>query len=172
MSYRKPRPLHRKADPKAQAALKKLPRHLQKVGQAHPNRRVEIWFQDESRFGQQGSLTHVWAQRGSQPRRWRQTEYKWVYLFGAACPSSGEAVGYLMPTADTFCMNLHLAEISRSVAPDVQVALVLDGAGWHGRQGLRVPDNITLLPPPPYSPELNPMEPVGCISRVPTWPTE
>ena len=120
---------------------------------------MEVWFQDESRFGQQGSLTHVWAQRGSRPRRWRQTEYKWVYLFGAVCPASGEAVGYLMPTADTFCMNLHLAEISRAVAPDVQVVLVLDGAGWHASKGLRVPDNITLITLPPYSPELNPMEP-------------
>ena len=72
-----------------------------------------------------------------------------------------------MPTADTFCMNLHLAEISRSVAPDVQVALVLDGAGWHGRKGLRVPDNITLLPPPPYSPELNPMEPAWLYLKSP-----
>ena len=53
-----------------------------------------------------------------------------MYLFGAACPSRGEAVGYLMPTANTFCMNLHLAEISQSVDSDVQVALVLDGAGW------------------------------------------
>ena len=81
-----------------------------------------------------------------------------MYLFGAACPIRGEAVGYLMPTANTFCMNLHLAEISRSVASDVQVALVLDGAGWHSSKELRVPDNITLIPLPPYSPELNPME--------------
>jgi len=98
------------------------------------------------------------AERGSHPRRWRQTEYKWVDLFGAACPSRGEAVGYLMPTADTFCMNLHLAEINRSVASEVQVALVLDGSGWHSSKELRVPDNITLIPLPPYSPELNPME--------------
>lgn len=103
-------------------------------------------------------MTHVWAERGSRPRCWRQTEYKWVYLFGAACPSRGEAVGYLMPTANTFCMNLHLAEISQSVDSDVQVALVLDGAGWHSSKELRVPDNITLIPLPPYSPELNPME--------------
>ena len=34
-----------------------------------------------------------------------------------------------------------------------------DGAGWHQRgEKLQVPDNITLLSPPPYSPELNPME--------------
>ena len=64
-----------------------------------------------------------------------------MYLFGAACPSRGEAVGYLMPTADTFCMNFHLAEISQSVDSDVHVALVLDGAGWHSSKGLRVPDN-------------------------------
>jgi len=63
-----------------------------------------------------------------------------------------------MPTANTFCMNLHLAEISQSVDSDVQVALVLDGAGWHSSKELRIPDNITLIPLPPYSPELNPME--------------
>ncbi len=100
----------------------------------------------------------MWADRGSRPRRLRQTEYKWVYLFGAACPASGQAVGYLMPTSDTFCMNLHLREISRAVDPDVHVALVLDGAGWHTSKGLNVPPNITLVPLPPYAPELNPME--------------
>jgi hypothetical protein len=103
-------------------------------------------------------LTHVWDSRGSRPRRLRQTEYQWVYLFGAVCPASGDAVGYLMPTVNTFCMNLHLAEISRSVAGDVHVALVLDGAGWHMSKGLKVPENITLVPLPPYSPELNVME--------------
>ena len=64
-----------------------------------------------------------------------------------------------MPTIDTFCMNLHLAEISRFVPDDVHIALVLDGAGWHVSKDLRVPNNITLAPLPPYSPELNVMEP-------------
>ena len=37
--------------------------------------------------------------------------------------------------------------------------LLLDGAGWHQTGGkLRVPGNISLLPLPPYSPELNPVE--------------
>ena len=37
--------------------------------------------------------------------------------------------------------------------------MVCDGAGWHQSGGrLRVPHNITLLPLPPYAPELNPME--------------
>ncbi len=37
--------------------------------------------------------------------------------------------------------------------------VVCDGAGWHQRGGkLKVPDNVTLLSLPPYSPELNCME--------------
>jgi len=65
-----------------------------------------------------------------------------------------------MPTSDTYCMNLHLQDLSRAVAADVQIALVLDNAGWHVSNDLRVPDNITLVPLPPYAPELNAMEPV------------
>jgi transposase len=56
-------------------------------------------------------------------------------------------------------MTLHLAEISRQVAPGAHAILILDGAGWHKTGGkLLVPDNITLLPLPPYAPELNPVE--------------
>src|SRR3954471_13327529 len=29
---------------------------------------VEIWFTDEARVGQQGTITRVWAKRGSRPR--------------------------------------------------------------------------------------------------------
>jgi hypothetical protein len=55
-------------------------------------------------------------------------------------------------------MNLHLAEIARTVAPGAHAVLVLDGAGWHGGKELAVPDNISLLTLPPYAPELNPVE--------------
>jgi transposase len=43
--------------------------------------------------------------------------------------------------------------------------LVLDGAGWHGAQALVVPENITLMTLPPYSPELNPIENVWQFLR-------
>ena len=56
-------------------------------------------------------------------------------------------------------MNLHLEEISRQVAPGAHAVVVLDGAGWHQTGGrLDVPDNLSLLHLPPYSPELNPVE--------------
>ena len=56
-------------------------------------------------------------------------------------------------------MNLHLAEISRHVARGAHAVMLLDGAGWHQQGGrLMLPDNISLLPLPRYSPELNPGE--------------
>ena len=36
--------------------------------------------------------------------------------------------------------------------------MMLDRAGWHGSHALVVPDTITLVALPPYSPELNPVE--------------
>jgi transposase len=64
-----------------------------------------------------------------------------------------------MPHVSAEAMSLHLAEIARQVAPDAHAVVVLDGAGWHQTGGcLCVPNNITLLPLPPYAPELNPIE--------------
>jgi transposase len=65
----------------------------------------------------------------------------------------------VLPFVSTQAMNLHLAEISTQVAPGAHAVITLDGAGWH-RAGdkLKLPDNLSLLPLPPYSPELNPVE--------------
>jgi transposase len=63
-----------------------------------------------------------------------------------------------MPYANTEAMSKHLGEIAKAVSPGAHAVLVLDGAGWHGSRGLIVPENISLLPLPPYAPELNPVE--------------
>ena len=61
-------------------------------------------------------------------------------------------------------MNLHLAEISKRVAPGVHAVLMLDQAGWHMTDKLDLPKNITILPLPAKCPELNPTENIwrGC----------
>jgi transposase len=63
-----------------------------------------------------------------------------------------------MPWCDTEAMQAHLLEISGAVAPGAHAVLLLDQAGWHISGKLVVPDNISLLPLPPRSPELNPVE--------------
>ena len=86
------------------------------------------------------------------------TRYEWAYLFGAVCPERKVGAAIVMPYANTEAMNLHLEEISKAVSPGAHAALVLDGAGWHGSEELAVPENITIITLPPYSPELNPAE--------------
>ena len=57
-------------------------------------------------------------------------------------------------------MNVHLAEISRSITVGAHAVLKLDQAGSHTSPKLHVPENISLLPLPSYAPELNPVEQV------------
>ncbi len=80
-------------------------------------------------------------------------------MFGAVCPARGVGAALVLPFVNTEAMNLHLAEISTQVTPGAHAVLTLDGAGWHQTGGkLKLPNNISLLPLPPYSPELNPVE--------------
>ncbi len=88
----------------------------------------------------------------------KQTEYEWVYVFAAVNPVTGDSSALLAPTVNTEYMNHHLRFISQQVGPNVRVVLVLDQAGGHLSKGLQVPENITLLYLPPYSPELNPVK--------------
>lgn len=115
-------------------------------------------FEDEARFGQQGTLTRVWAKTGSGPAAVRQTQYEYLYALSIACPESGDAWGLMSPYLNTKVINLFLKQFSERLPADVHAALFWDGAGYHRAGKLRVPGNITLIPLPPYSPELNPME--------------
>ena len=88
----------------------------------------------------------------------RQTEYEWIYVFGAVNPANGKSSALLAPTVNTDYMNHHLRFISEQADQDVHVILVLDQAGWHMSNRLNVPANITLMPLPPKCPVLNPVE--------------
>jgi transposase len=55
-------------------------------------------------------------------------------------------------------MQVCLDHFAAAIAPEAQVALVLDGAGRQGARSLVVRPNISLIPLPPYASELNPVE--------------
>ncbi|HEX5896266.1 MAG TPA: hypothetical protein VFY47_08060 [Thermoleophilaceae bacterium] len=59
-----------------------------------------------------------------------------------------------MPEATAASRAVFLARFARELGPGAHAALILDRAGWHLAHGLDVPDNITLVPLPSYSPEL------------------
>ena len=103
-------------------------------------------------------MTHVWHAKGERPRGRRQQERALVQLVGAVCPERDTGIALALPTVSTAAMSLFLAELGRALPPGTHAALVLDRAGWHLAADLVVPANVTLLPLPPYSPELNPVE--------------
>lgn len=103
-------------------------------------------------------MSHMWAPKGSRPVVPLQNEYEWVYLYGAVNPLTGDSCARILPWANTDMMQIHLDALSEHVGAARHIVLVLDNAGWHGSKALDVPENITLLPLPPYSPELNPIE--------------
>lgn len=113
---------------------------------------------DEARIGQQGTLTNIWARTGSRPCSIKQTRYEWIYLYAAVEPATGDSAALLAPNVNTGTFNAFLKILARELRPDEQAVLILDQAGWHVSKGLKLPRGITILPLPPYSPELNPVE--------------
>jgi len=126
---------------------------------------VEIWFQNEARIGQKNKITRRWARRGTRPSAPHDQRTRSTYIFGAICPAQGTAAGLVLPRCNTAAMALHLEEISQTVTPGAHAVLLLDQAGWHLSDKLDIPDNITLMPLPPKSPELNPVENIWQFMR-------
>jgi hypothetical protein len=126
--------------------------------EAHSDKRITLWFEDEARIGQKGRVCHRWWRRGERPPGLCDRRYTWVHLFAAVRPATGERFALVMPVVSTEAMNIFLAEFSERLAADEHAVIALDQAGWHGSNDLLVPGNVTLAALPPYSPELNPVE--------------
>lgn len=117
-----------------------------------------MWFQDEARVGQRGTITRLWAEKGTRPRVVRQLQYEYTYIFGAVCPQRDLAVGLVIDEVGTDAMLAHLKQISAQVGLGKTAILILDKAAWHTTKKLNVFSNIVLLPLPSASPELNSVE--------------
>ncbi len=71
----------------------------------------------------------------------------------------------MMPHAKSEAMQKHLEEISLSVAAKAHGVIIMDGAVWHKSGALKVPENLSILFLPPYSPELNLTENIWQVLR-------
>ena len=119
---------------------------------------IDVWFQDEARFGQHNSLSRTWSEKGSRPGLVRQQQYEYAYLFGAVCPVQNKAIGLILPQVNTHAMTLHLNEISKATPEGRYAVVIMDQAGWHLSGHLARYENLMAVHLPPYSPELNSSE--------------
>jgi hypothetical protein len=86
-------------------------------------------------------------------------------LFGAVCPERGADAALVLPACNSEAMQLHLDEIATKIAPGAHAILILDQARWHVTKLLKIPSNLSLMPLPLRSPELNSQENIWQFMR-------
>lgn len=94
----------------------------------------------------------------TRPRALCDARFESAYIFGAICPGLKKGTALVFSRVGSEEMNLLLAEISQNLSLDAHAVMIMDRAPWH--RSAIVPDNITIIYLPPYSPELNPAEQV------------
>jgi hypothetical protein len=165
-----PRPRHEDANPEVQAFFEEIVgEQIDAIAGQHPEEEVRVYFEDEARFGTQGTITRVWAPKGSRPRAVRPNGREWLYVLMAVCASTGAASALIMPELNAGVLNLFLEQFARELPAGVHAVLIRDGAGYHTGGDLVVPSNVSLIQPPPYSPELNPVENLWHYLRAHHW---
>lgn len=125
--------------------------------QARRGRPLRLLFQDEGRFGRISEPRRCWAPAGLRPEVGTQLVREYSYAFAAVAPHDGTLHSLVLPEVGGEAMSLFLAQVARCHL-DAFILMVLDGAAWHSAHNLEVPPNMRLLPLPPYSPQLNPVE--------------
>ena len=126
-------------------------------------------FQDEARFGLIRPLRGCWAPRRSRPELPNRLARQYTYAYGAVSPADGKSDFLILPSMHQEAFARFLQELSARY-PLEHIALFLDGAGSHRAHQLKIPANISLLPLPPYSPQLNPIENLWKIIRERFFP--
>lgn len=133
---------------------------------AHPHDTVEVWCQDEARFGLQPIRRRLWAVKGERPLAQVAPAYEWLWLYAAAHPASGKSFWLSMPRLDGELTQMFVDEFAAAQVPvGKQVILCWDGAPAHRAKRLRVPPRLTLVRLPAYTPELNPAETLWPLVR-------
>ena len=95
---------------------------------------------DEHRVGLSPILQRAWVHKGTRPRVIVHQRFECLYLYGFVCPISGQVEWLLLPTVDEEIFTLALQHFARAVGagPDKHIVLVLDQAGWHIGQDVRI----------------------------------
>jgi transposase len=127
---------------------------------------VRIWVIDEHRYGLIPVVRKCWTLRGERPTAPYQTKYEWSYLYSALEVDGKNAAQFLcLPRVDLEMSRLFLEHLAAS-DPQAEHVVIQDQAGFHLNPELhKMPARIHVLPLPPCSPELNPVEAIGDVIK-------
>ena len=63
---------------------------MRAAAEAHPDKKIALWFQDEARVGQKGRTGHRWWIKGQRPPGLADKRFASAYIFAAVRPATGE----------------------------------------------------------------------------------
>lgn len=118
---------------------------------------VNIYFQDESRYGLKTHIGTCLTAMGVKPIANYQHAFKNTYLYGSFSPINGDSFVYEIEGTTSQIFHEYLKEFSLHKPKEIKI-IFMDNAGFHSMKNYTLPQNIILIRIPPYSPELNPSE--------------
>jgi hypothetical protein len=125
--------------------------------QAQNYKEINLYFEDESRFGLFTKNGRALTAKGVKPICPFQQVFQSTYLFGAFSLINGASFLLELPYCNTDSFQLFLNQFSVQSPEELKV-IVPDNGAFHKAKRLRIPKNILLIFLPPFSPELNPAE--------------
>lgn len=146
--------------------LKKLPTTLkQKIENKQKHfSSFNIYFQDESRFGLFTRNGRAITAKGIKPICRYQHKFQNTYLFGAFSPVNGDSIVLDLPYCNSSTFQIFIDELAKENPNELKVVF-LDNGAFHKAKKLQIPNNISLIFLPPYSPELNGAEKVWWVIK-------
>ncbi|MBA3849033.1 MAG: hypothetical protein C0502_03435 [Opitutus sp.] len=161
-----PRKTHAKKDAAQAEAFKAT--LAEKLAQASAGAEgpVRLWVLDEHRYGLLPVIRRCWGLRGVRVHAPYATRYQWGYLHEALEVDGQNKVELLFtPAIDRDIHALFLRQIGES-DPAARHGIIQDQAGFPlPADDERRPANVRVVPLPPYSPELNPVERLGDLVK-------
>lgn len=125
---------------------------------------MNLYFQDESRFGLFTRNGKALTASGIRPICPFHQVFMSTYLFGAFSPLNGDSLLMEMPNCNADNFQLFLNQLALQTPEEFKI-MVLDNGAFHKAQKLAIPENIALVFLPPYSPELNPAEKIWAFFK-------
>jgi transposase len=125
---------------------------------------MQLMFQDEARFGRMSDPRSCWAPSPHRPVVNLTLVREFRYEYAAVSPWDGCLDFMTTEKMNTENMTHFLTQVSEAHKNEF-IVMVVDGASSHRSKDLVVPENVTLVRPPPYSPELNPAEQIRNVLR-------
>ena len=118
---------------------------------------VNLYFQDESRFGLKTHTGRCITIKGVKPIVKYQQRFKNTYLWGSYSPINGDSFVWEINGVNKTIFESYLKSFSKHKPQELKI-MIIDNAGFHSVKDITIPENIKLINIPAYSPELNPCE--------------